>query len=304
MRIPGILKSIGTLIAQVTKKNCQVSAAENLGLKMEELTEDIVQISQNKVFKPQETIEEAAKYAKDVLGIEEFNMQNLDMANYTLDGFTKIKQIINTDIGIKKVLSKKSITDSISGKPNPCITGRIDPVNGEITLSENAMRTDLVSKLSLIVQMDPKNMNEYMKMMLDIEKSSVPLCEIMKRFKNLGYIPRSIDELPNQTVIHEIWHRLHYLNCKKLGIDYWKLGKTEELVACNIKDTSMLDEFLSPKIQKIISDYKFIGSYALTSPCEFVAEVGSIIANGIKPPPNIMELYYKYGGPKVNMQLL
>ena len=247
MRISHIVKPIQTLLNQGVKETCCIDAAANLCQDLEQHSGDIVQISQNKVFKPLETIEEAAKYAKDVLGIEEFNMQNLDMANYTLDGFTKIKQIINTDIGIKKVLSKKIITDPISGKPNPCITGCINLVNGEITLSENGMRTDLVSKLSLIAQMDPKNMNEYMKMMLDIEKSSVPLCEIMKRFKNLGYIPRSIDELPNQTVIHEIWHRLHYLNCKKLGIDYWKLGKTEELVACNIKDTSMLDEFLSPK---------------------------------------------------------
>ena len=93
-------------------------------------------------------------------------------------------------------------------------------------------------------------------------------------------------------------------NCKKLGIDYDKLGKAEELSAWNVKDFHFLNEFLSPETQKIISDYKFLGDYARTSPCEFVAEVGSIIANGIKPPEKIMELYYKYGGPQINMELI
>ena len=311
MGIQQITKTAEILIAQGVKKSnyiapvCRVGSAEKLGLNLKELITDTVQFNQrNSEFVPLETMKNAVKYAKEVLGIKKFSMSNLGMANYTLQGLSRIKALTGTDIGITKVISKKVLIDPITKIPNSNITGMINAEKGVLTLCEDAMIRDFSEKIGRLAQMDNKNIKEYLKLLENLENGDVPLCEIMQRLKKLNFKPANIYDLPNQTVSHELWHRLHFLNCKKQGIDYYKLGKAEELIADNIKDTRFLDEFKSPEIQKIISDYKFLGNYAKASPCEFVAEVGSILGNGIEPPQKIMELYYKYGGPRINLQLL
>ena len=286
------------LVTQGIEKKFLCNNFELLGSTLKELANDTVQINS---FTPFKTIKDAIKYSREALGIKKFNISNLDMANYTLQGLTRVKMATGTDLGITKVLSKNIIIHPITGKPCAFITGMMDVNSGILTLSENAMRRDFASKISKLAMLEPKNMKEYFKLLTNISEGNVPLCEIMQRFKNLNFTPRNIDDLPNQTVFHELWHRLHFLNCQKLGIDFSKLGKPEELAACKVKDTRFIDEFFSPEIQKIISDYKFLGDYAKTSPCEFIAEVGSVIASNIKPPQKIMNLYYKYGGPKINI---
>ena len=292
------------IIVQATKKLEHVSpvrfakAAEGTSLKLELAGDTFQTCHKSGEYQPLKTMDEAVRYAKDVLGIKTFKMSNIDMANYTLQALGKIKKITGTNIGIKKVIGEDVIIHPITGEPNIGIIGSMISSKGILKLSEKAMRMDFARKIDKLCMTDPKNIKEYMNLRVNVQVGSVPLCEIMQRIKKLNCIPRTLDDIPNQTVFHEVWHRLHYLNCKKVGIDYYKLGKQEELNEWGISDRHFFEEFMSPGVRKTISEYKMVGSYALTSPCEFVAEVGSLIANGIKPPKEIMDLYYKFYGPK------
>ena len=293
------------IIVQATKKLEYVSpvrfaeAAEGISLKLELAGDTFQTCHKRGEFQLLKTMDEAIRFAKDALGIKSFKMSNLDLSNYTLLGLDRIKKVTGGDIGIKKVIGKEIIVHPITGEPNVGILGSMISSKGILILSESAIRRDFASKISKLGALDTKHIKEYTKLLVDLQGGKVPLCEIMQKLKNLNFNPRTIDDIPNQTVFHEVWHRLHYLNCSKVGIDYYKLGKREELNAWGISDRHFLEEFMSPDVQKTISKYKMVGHYALTSPCEFVAEVGSLIANGIKPPKEIMDLYYKFYGPKV-----
>lgn len=269
------------------------------------LEADVVQFSQKaKEFVPLKTIEEAKQYARKTFGIKDFNMISLDTANYILQSFHQIKKAVDSPIGIKKIIGKESIPRSASAaktKPFEQVAACIDAKNGILTISENCIRHNIANHISILSQKDAANILSYLKIMDQLLSSQANLCEISKQLQKFNINYAHVHEMPNQTVFHEIFHRLHFLNCSSKK-DYYKMGKLEELAAWRIKDTGITTEFLSPKVQKIISNWEFIGDYAKTSPCEFVAEVGSAIVGGVEPPKEIMALYYKYGGPKIKVK--
>ena len=98
------------------------------------------------------------------------------------------------------------------------------------------------------------------------------------------------------TLIHEIAHYNHEQLCP----DYYKMGKKNEIIAEGITDFSIFDEFNDNKnAKKLIKRY--LGGYATSSPCEFVACTFESLSNGRTLPIKIWELYKKYDGPHANI---
>ena len=98
------------------------------------------------------------------------------------------------------------------------------------------------------------------------------------------------------TLIHEIAHYNHEQLCP----DYCKMGKKSEIIADGITDFSIFDEFNQNKNAKNLIK-RYLGGYATSSPCEFVACTFEALTNGRTLPIEIWELYKKYGGPHANI---
>lgn len=98
------------------------------------------------------------------------------------------------------------------------------------------------------------------------------------------------------TLAHEIAHYNH----EQLCADYCKMGKESELIADGITDFSIFDEFNKNKTAKNLIK-RYLGGYATSSPCEFVACTFESLANGRILPIEIWELYKKYGGPHADI---
>lgn len=94
------------------------------------------------------------------------------------------------------------------------------------------------------------------------------------------------------TFAHEVAHYNHELLCK----DYLKMGTESELIEDGITDFSIYNEFQTDKSAlRIIKSY--LGEYAASSPCEFVACTFESLANNRILPNEVWELYDKYEGP-------
>lgn len=98
------------------------------------------------------------------------------------------------------------------------------------------------------------------------------------------------------TLAHEIAHYNH----EQLCADYDKMGKESELIADGIMDFSIFDEFNKNKeVKNLIKRY--LGGYATSSPCEFVACTFESLANGRILPIAIWKVYKKYEGPHADL---
>lgn len=94
------------------------------------------------------------------------------------------------------------------------------------------------------------------------------------------------------TLAHEFAHYNHERCCQ----DYLKMGKESELKADSVTDFSIFEYFRHDKPSlKIIKRY--LGGYATSSACEFVACTFENLANGRLLPLELWELYNKYQGP-------
>lgn len=99
-------------------------------------------------------------------------------------------------------------------------------------------------------------------------------------------------------ILHEIGHLMHYENIYRKS-KYLKLSKPQECIDRLGKVSKQTKEFKeSNEIQDIAS---YISDYATESPLEFVAEAFSKMINNNKLPKNVLDLYKKYKGPKVNI---
>lgn len=99
-------------------------------------------------------------------------------------------------------------------------------------------------------------------------------------------------------ILHEIGHLMHYENLYSKS-KYHKLSKPQECIDIFGKVSKQTKEF---KESKEIQDIAFyISDYATESPLEFVAETFSKLVNNNKLPKNVLDLYKKYKGPKVNI---
>lgn len=243
-------------------------------------------------FKPVESLDEAKRRALNEYGIKNFKVTDLGCANDALYTLELIKTKSTQPIGITKIIETNSLRNNVAGTMNP--------YTGKMRISKDCLVLNFLRRLSMaITQLPPDKSFEYIELLTKINgKEGMPLFRLTQDFIKFGIKPQSLDDLPFNTLLHEHGHRAHYLAVgnKKL---YWKMGKLNEIKEAGIKDFSIYNEFMSDKIQNVIKSCPFLGDYARTSPCEFVAEVYSALINDIKLPENIMELYKKYHGPVV-----
>lgn len=298
------LKAINPLIKAVAKKayvapKMEVQTLESLGLKMEQLTGDVVTITTKTVkqiikeFKPAETIEEATRSGIEEYGLKAFKFNDIDVANDALYVLHKIKSKTNAPLGITEIIEVPIIRN------DPRIAGCIWSDTGIMHIASCGFKEEISDRIAEMAQQVPANkIREYLKLLKEVDEGKIPAFQITKDIEEMGLKMTHIQQLPFQTVIHEQGHRAHFLTVGNEEL-YWKMGKLEEIKEAGITDFSIFEEFMSKDVQDIISSWPFLGSYAKTSPCEFVAEVYSALIHDTKVPDNIMKLYYKYHGPKV-----
>lgn len=99
-------------------------------------------------------------------------------------------------------------------------------------------------------------------------------------------------------ILHEIGHLMHYENLYRKS-KYHKLSKPKECINKFGKVSKQTKEFKESK--EIQATAFYISDYATESPLEFVAETFSKLVNNNKLPKNVLDLYKKYKGPKVNI---
>ena len=91
---------------------------------------------------------------------------------------------------------------------------------------------------------------------------------------------------PFATIFHELGHTAH----EKNAIFKYNFGKMHE-------GGKLFNLLKTPEAQETAAKVSW---YAKTTPIEFVAEVFSGIISGNKYPDDVMSLYNKFGGPKIN----
>jgi hypothetical protein len=259
---------------------------------------DVLQLSKKSAkqifeeFKPVTTIEEASKRAIDEYGLKAFDIKDIDVANDALFVLHKIKCKSTTPLGITEIIEVPIIGN------NSNIVGRIYTETGKMEISRNAIKNNALERISVMTQQLPSSkFKEYRELLIKMDEGEIPMFKLTQDMERLGLKASTIEELPFQTIIHEQGHRVHFLSVPNEEL-YWKMGKLEEIKEAGITDFSIFEEFMSDKVQNIIKSWHFLGDYARTSPCEFVAEVYSALIHDVKVPENIMKLYEKYHGPK------
>ena len=248
-----------------------------------------------KEFKPAETIEEATKRGVEEYGLKAFKFTDIDVANDALYVLHKIKSKISVPLGITEIIE----VPTLGFKGMSCIAADINPTTGVMRIAKTGLVRSCAARVGTMAQQVPMNkLIEYEDLMIKMHSGKIPMFKLTQDMEKMGLKASKLHDLPFQTLIHEQGHRAHFLSVGKEEL-FCKMLKLEEIKDCGITDFSIFEEFMSKEIQDIISSWEFLGSYAKTSPCEFVAEVYSALIHDIKVPDNIMKLYNKYNGPMV-----
>ena len=244
-------------------------------------------------FQPTTSLDEAKKIASNIYGIEVLDVKDLGVANDALYFLGKIKSKTSSPLGITKIIEEPVLLN------NSAIGGFIEIETGIMYLSTAGLNRDMCRRLARLAQAVPANeLKELFELQNEIiATGKMPLFKLTQYMEKWGVKASMVQELPFQTMIHEQGHRAHFL---KIGNpeNYWAMGKLDEIKNMGIADFSIYEDFMSEKTQNIIKRFPFLGEYASTSPCEFVAETYSALISDIKVPKEIMDLYKKYGGPE------
>ncbi len=91
-------------------------------------------------------------------------------------------------------------------------------------------------------------------------------------------------------------HELAHYNHEKTSLNYIKMGKKSELINTGVTDFSLIEKFYGNKeLQRGIK--KYVCTYALSSPAEFIACTFEALSRGRKIPLIIWKYYKEYDGP-------
>lgn len=211
-------------------------------------------------FKPAQNIDEAKTFAKQTFNVEEFDVDDLEVANWINEGLLNVKEYSKG----KSVMPKK--------------VAYVDKIRSDAG--------------------DRKGAASYDKGLLKISKENwQDATELVrtKGFKNYSEFlkkhPIGISKSPFSTIYHEIGHANHELskNCEKMM-------PLADAKALGITDVSITEEFLkdTESLKKIKSALR---EYSMLSPAEFVADTFDMLVAGRKVSNDIMQLYKKYEGP-------
>lgn len=229
------------------------------------------QLAEHINFTEAKSMEDAAKFAKETLGVKLNIGNNLDFANFLNESFVKLSNSMKGKIRLPKKVEL-----------NPMIKSQDDLACDAMMFKNGTMQLGQI--FQKIIDMATRNHISL--------KQVLALCA-----KNLERDKNAFQRM----IFHEVGH----LNHK----NFTNMGRLSELKARGIKDTHVTKQFLQDvKDNKIVKD--FLGKntsneladgtiYGLSSPAEFVAETFSLKVQGTPIPKEVETLYQKYGGPKV-----
>ncbi len=229
------------------------------------------QLAEHINFTEAKSMEDAAKFAKETLGVKLNIGNNLDFANFLNESFVKLSNSMKGKIRLPQKVEL-----------NPMIKSQDDLACDAMMFKNGTMQLGQI--FQKIIDMATRNHISL--------KQVLALCA-----KNLERDKNAFQRL----IFHEVGH----LNHK----NFTNMGRLSELKARGIKDTHVTKQFLQDvKDNKIVKD--FLGKntsseladgtiYGLSSPAEFVAETFSLKVQGTPIPKEVETLYQKYGGPKV-----
>lgn len=225
-------------------------------------------------FKPSKTIGEAKAFAKENFGIRKFKVDDIEVANYLNNAFACAVNITKGKIKLPDIVKVESISDAAAA-----VTGR------------------LFSK-EKVMYYDPSEIPTYAYFEREYLPTLKKICkgDIVNRFINAfkGDFTERVEAYeilcktfglqsyasPFNVVFHELGHLMH----EKQSKDIYK--------RC-LSNSSFLGDSKEIFIARKVSEY------AATNSLEFVAEVYANLLSGKTYTKEIMDMYVKYGGPKI-----
>lgn len=343
------------------------------------ITTGIKQYAQNIEFKTASSLEEAIEYAQKNWGIKEFEITNLDIANWVNLNITKISNKLNGKLAVPHIINyttpqKNKYAVSINPEQDTIFINKEYYENIGTTLSS---LVEALKKGNVIVLNNETSKTEFRRIFVskDIEKANNLLEKYTQNPDNINYnqqielleacsavnnkcktwklaplnilkqilkskevlsglkdtnIETDINKISNMctqeqadvlksifmkfkidaftfetnigssgsSIFHEFGHLQHYYTINN-GMEFYKLAKKDECEEIFGKISDETKEFLENS--EIQQNAARVTEYATCSPLEFVAETFSKLIDGNNYPKEVMDLYYKYKGPKISL---
>lgn len=246
-------------------------------------------------FQPAKTIDEAKAFAKQHLGIRKFKVDDLEMANYVNEGLT---QVSNRAKG--HIVLPKTITVGNGGGRAVMAVGT---KSKELYLNPQVVKWDTLSGMCMnrIKKLPPDKqkvaLEQLQKLEILFKKGSYAAkTEILAQVHNFA-LPIGLRRSKFHALYHEIGHLNHASQNPSL-FKYYSKGGTGLDIATKPNKIN-LDHLVLCE-EKLGKGWAAnFGIYSATSPNEFVAEMYGYLMQGKKLPKEVMEIYSKYGGPKI-----
>ncbi len=263
-------------------------------------------------FTPAKTIEEAKKFAKENLLMYQYELTDVDCANYVNEALSRYynKSGDKTPVVSQALLKPEEEAGLVTINPSRSVlyVGEDDFKNIDSAI-EKFLNNDTVNKRCQNAD-ETCDLTENQKKYFEFYKAGAKGYAELPLKEKIGFLlflrGFSGDVVPNNAngkmavpdggsfwiINHEIGHKAH---CDKIGprkyIDLnadFRQCKTREEVKAKFREIEPCWE-----VALKVSDY------ASSRPVEFVAETFACLQNGVKFDDDVMELYEKYGGPKI-----
>lgn len=263
-------------------------------------------------FKPAETIEEAKKFARDNFLTDRYELTDIDIANYINEALSEYYNKNNAALPVvRRVLVKpEAAVGLVTINPSRSVlyVGEDDFKNID-GLIEKFLNDDVVKERCQNAD-KTYNLTESQKKYFEFCKAGTKDYSALSLKEKIGLFlflralsgEKFTDNAGNKMTLpdggifwiinHEMGHKEH---CDRIGPK-----KYIELNA-DFKNCKSREE-AKAKFREIEPNWETtlkVSDYAASRPVEFVAEVFACLQNGVKFDDDVMELYEKYGGPKI-----
>ena len=229
-------------------------------------------------FKPAQTIDEARAFAKKNFGIRKFDVDDLEVANFINNGFSEATNIAKGKIVLPNVVRSTNKLDAAAMVRRNLFGDRIMDYNPS-EFSGASMKKVFADFESIIGTDNPK-LSQYLSNLKTAYQNGnfAKRVEIYEQLRAVRLQYRGTGN-KYHTLFHELGHMQHEWQNTNLFLQSCK-------------------PFASEAEKKIAGK---VSSYAKEDGAEFVAEVFADLMSGKTYSDDVMQLYAKYGGPKIGV---
>lgn len=270
------------------KLACSVGAAigltamvvGGLAIKKKIDTQRIKQLTPNIEFKQCDTLDDAIRFGKEVLGIKKykgFEESDLGVVNWINEGLSNVYNFTNGKATMPRKIVYENLDAGVGGTMNSLKTLTISKT--EITSTQNLIK-ELINKIQT-----KENAEQFIKQLEDQKNYKAwknTYINLIKKIPNIQKeIAAEVHQSTFSTIYHEMGHLQHLAKNKKDLVTLKEQGITTFKNCTNIAET--------------------VSKYATTSPTEFVAECFSKMCDEKQYGKTLLsdearELYKKLGG--------